>query len=88
MFEYVPDSSITFNIPTKLLIPEGGIGLRTVGNLAPLMPMPKASMDKDGEPMPPEYDVRLAREPIVIEPIAQAKPMKGMPQGHFWPRVL
>jgi len=44
------------------------------------MSMPETSMNKDGKPIFPEYNIRLSRKFSRMKPEAKSKPMKRAPQ--------
>ena len=57
-----PDFSITCNVFCELRIPEGKISLRTAGQLATLVPMPKTTMHKYHRTPSCQHDIRLAAD--------------------------
>lgn len=72
----VPCRKVALNIAVELALPEFDVGFWHVCNLAPLVPMPKATMDENCDLMLAEDDVRLAREVLGMEAVTKAKRMQ------------
>jgi hypothetical protein len=86
--QFSADNFITFNICNKLFLPKVHTRFGRVTKFAPLMAMPKTSMNKDRSAMFNQNYVRLAED---VLPAIQAKTkshlMQQAPHSTFWRRV-
>jgi hypothetical protein len=51
------------------------------------MAMPKASMDENRLSSRPEYNVRRARQPPIVEPVSEAQTMNHATDNQFMFRI-
>jgi hypothetical protein len=52
------------------------------------MPMPKAPVDKDACSIFPQHQVRMPRQPFMIQSISETTLPQPTPHNHFWLRIL
>lgn len=74
-------ANVAFHVCLELRCPEVCSCSRSRGESTGRMPVPEASVDKDDRSVPCEDDIRRSREPAVIDPEAQARPVEIAPHG-------
>lgn len=70
-------------VPPYLLHPEPGVRFRHHIIFAPLMSVPEASVHKNTGAIFPQHDVRLARQPRMIEPIPESPTPQKFPDKNL-----
>ena len=74
---------VPFLIPSDLILPELGIRFRNHVILASLMSVPEASVHQNTGAIFPQHDVRLARQPRMIEPIPESPTPQKFPDKNL-----
>ena len=82
-------------VSANLLHPEVAVCLRNLTTLRILrlyhihvMPMPKAAIHEDAGAVFPQYQVRMPRQPFVVQPVSESPFPQPMSHYHFRLRVL
>ena len=82
-------------VPSNLLHPEVAVCLRNLTTLRILrlyhihvMPMPEAAIHEDAGAVFPQYQVRMPRQPFVVQPVSESPFPQPMSHDHFRLRVL
>ena len=70
-------------VPSDLLHPEPGVRFRHHIIFAPLMSVPEAPVHQNTGAIFPQHDVRLARQPRVIEPIPESPTPQKFPDKNL-----
>ena len=70
-------------VPPDLLHPEPGVRFRHHIIFAPLMSVPEAPVHQNTGAIFPQHDVRLARQPRVIEPIPESPTPQKFPDKNL-----
>lgn len=78
--------AITLAIAVDLGCPEFRPGRRQTEQGA-IMSVPEAAMDEDHGAMNGKHEIRLSGQPLVVEPVAQAKRMQTAPDDHLRPGI-
>lgn len=81
--EPVQHLMVPLPIPPDLLHPEPGVRFRHHIILAPLMSMPEAPVHQNTGAIFPQHDVRLARQPRMIEPIPESPTPQKFPDKNL-----
>ena len=79
---------VTSNIHRDLMSPEINIRLWQTEILAPLMPMPKTSIDKNHSLIFSKDNIRRSRQPFVVDTITQSPREKILPHNHLRLRIF
>ena len=74
---------VPFLIPPDFILPELGIRFRNHVILASLMSVPEASVHQNTGAIFPQHDVRLARQPRMIEPIPESPSPQELPDKNL-----
>ena len=74
---------VPFPVPPDFILPELGIRFRHHIILAPLMSVPEAPVHQNTGAVFPQHDVRLARQPRVIEPIPESPTPQKFPDKNL-----
>ena len=74
---------IPLPVPPDLLHPEPGVRFRHHIIFAPFMSMPEASVHQNTGAIFPQHDVRLARQPWMIEPIPESPTPQELPDKNL-----
>ena len=82
-------------VPANLLHPEVAVCLRNLTTLRIIrlyhihvMPMPEAAIHEDAGAVFPQYQVRMPRQPFVVQPVSESPFPQPMSHDHFRLRVL
>ena len=70
-------------IPPDLLHPESGVRFRHHIIFAPLMSVPEAPVHQNTGAILPQHDIRLARQPRMIEPIPESPTPQKFPDKNL-----
>ena len=63
---------VPFLVPLNLLLPKVGIRLWHPEVLASIVSMPKASVDKHARAVLAQYNIRMARQARIVQPVSEA----------------
>ena len=74
---------VPFLIPPDFILPELDIRFRHHIIFAPLMSVPEASVHQNTGAIFPQHDVRLARQPRMIEPIPESPTPQKFPDKNL-----
>ena len=74
---------ITLAVAINLRLPEIGVRLRDGIILTALMAMPEASVHKYASPITVQYQVRMSRQPVMMQPVPESVRVQILPDNHF-----
>jgi hypothetical protein len=74
---------IASDVPVKLFLPERGVRLWQVGDLAALVVVPEATMHEYDNASAAEYDVWFPWQVLIAERIAKAQCMQRLAESEF-----
>ena len=86
--KFMLNLQIPFLVPLYFVDPKLCIGFRYGTITTAFMPMPKATIHKDARSVFTHYDVRLARQPWMVEPIVEPVPPQPTTHHHLRLRVF
>lgn len=78
---------VPFFVPIDLLLPKVGIRLRKSEVLTAIMSVPKAAVDKHTRAVLAQHNIRMARQPGVVQPVSESLPPQIFAHKYFWLRV-
>lgn len=64
--------AVALTVASDLLLPEVGVGLWHLEELAVLVAMPEATVDEDASAVFAQHNVWMSRKTFVVEPVAKA----------------
>lgn len=78
---------VAFFVTVDFLCPKIHVGLWHAEIFANLVPMPKASVDKDAGAVLAKHKVRMTRQPRIVQPITKALFPQVFAHKNLWLRV-